>query len=314
MPNITILNIILHASSFLGFASLVTYFYFLLAIKGAERSVRGLIEGNDPLTEKKIVKILSQFKDDESRLNALKTLTSYEGSKAKDLLAKFSDKTDITHLSTVLSRDYRKSSMIAAIFFSIVAFFAFLMKDATPQPSTQIDYKREVDFRQLQCKPDGKKNDVVVFSDTVSFVSGLVPDIYGRSFNVSNGAGVSVHDLVSGERFEPKQIVGGNEKYGEVNFKVDKSKKEARFEWSYTNAHSTANEGVGFTASDPYVVRTVDVNYYFPNNVRLTNMSFIPEKLGSKCTEKAGGFHCENLLTSEKFSKVWHWNVWDSCP
>lgn len=183
-----------------------------------------------------------------------------------------------------------------------------------PAPSKLVEYKRKVDFSRLGCLPDGKKSDIVIFTDTVKFLSKNPPNIFRRAFNTSTDADIQILDLVSGETITPVAHNGGAEKYGDVTFTVDKASSEARFQWTYKDAHSTGNEGVGFSSAEPNTLKSVDVDYLLPSGAKLENRHFTPLDLETKCTRKSSGFHCENLLAANSFQETWQWNIWENCP
>jgi hypothetical protein len=182
-----------------------------------------------------------------------------------------------------------------------------------PRPVVLVDYKRVVDFTRVGCRPDGIKNDFVVYSDDISFEGKLLPEFYRRTVRVSKEADVKVRDLVSGQEHEPTLAAGGREKYSTINFVIDRSKRKARFDWLYTNAHSTESEGVGFTPlALPFVLRSVDVTYKLPAGLKLTNRHFEPAAVEAECARRGDGFSCKEL-TAASFSELFSWNAWTQC-
>ena len=184
-------------------------------------------------------------------------------------------------------------------------------------PRLLVSYNRVADFSQLKCLPDGKRNDVVLLTDTVKFLTGIpASGKYVKDLNVSKEADVEVTDLVKGDTQQPTLTVGGNEKYGVVSVEIDKKSNEARLRWTYRNGHSTDEEGVGFSAMrHPLLVVSATVEYKFPPGMRqITNRRFSPASLEDGiCKRKANGFECSQINTDQLFQETWNWDVWKDC-
>jgi len=91
-----------------------------------------LLEGETLFNAEQVLKILSQFQDDASRLEALKTLTRYDGSKARALLAKVKNNVDIKQVTQISSKHYRQLSLASAVVFLLLAALAFAYVKSSP--------------------------------------------------------------------------------------------------------------------------------------------------------------------------------------
>jgi hypothetical protein len=125
-----ILKVVLGTSSFLGFISLIAYLYFVLLSNRAKRSIGEAIQGETLFNATQVLKILSQFHDDTSRLEALKTLTAYDKAKARDLLKKVEDNVDVQRVSNFSEKYSNKAALMAAVFFLALAALAFAYQKA----------------------------------------------------------------------------------------------------------------------------------------------------------------------------------------
>lgn len=120
-----ILNIIAGVSTFLGFISVIAYFYFKLQIASAEKSISNLIVGESLFNAEQVLKILSQLESDESRISALKELTKYDAKKAQNLLEKVESEININVLSSTAS-NWQRTTKNTTIFFMSLAILALL--------------------------------------------------------------------------------------------------------------------------------------------------------------------------------------------
>src|SRR6516165_6011283 len=114
-----ILKIVMGASSFLGVIGLLSYLYFTLQFRQAERSVQNVIGGDSLFNAAQVLSIMAQLKDDASRLEALKELTKYDTGKARSLLTKVKGNIDVMRLSETTSKRNKWLSLAAAVFFCI---------------------------------------------------------------------------------------------------------------------------------------------------------------------------------------------------
>jgi hypothetical protein len=127
-----ILKIVMGASSFLGVIGLLSYLYFTLQFRQAERSVQNVIGGDSLFNAAQVLSIMAQFKDDASRLEALKELTKYDTGKARSLLTKVKGNIDVMRLSETTSKRNKWLSLAAAVFFCILAALAFAYSNIAP--------------------------------------------------------------------------------------------------------------------------------------------------------------------------------------
>jgi len=75
-------------SGVLGLLSLMAYYLFQMQAQSSKQSLDSLLRGEPPSNSKIVVQILAQFKDDDKRLEALKSLLGYDAEKAEGFLAK----------------------------------------------------------------------------------------------------------------------------------------------------------------------------------------------------------------------------------
>ena len=116
-----LLSIVVGVSSFLGFLSLVAYLYSAWLFRKAERSIRGYVEGDALFNASQVIKILQQFKDEPTRLEALRLLTHYSLENAKALLRKVEGNIDVAKFQATSTKDYQQLSVGAAVFFVALA-------------------------------------------------------------------------------------------------------------------------------------------------------------------------------------------------
>lgn len=118
----TIVTTIASVSGVIGLFAVLCYFYFLQAQRRVERSVRGLLQGDDELfNSAQVLKIIEQFNDDSARLEALKTLTKYDAQKAKALLEKVKSNIDVERMARAASGHYLQIAKLSALLFGFIA-------------------------------------------------------------------------------------------------------------------------------------------------------------------------------------------------
>jgi hypothetical protein len=134
MPSVNIVEAIIGVSSLLGLIALFAYLYFLQQIRAAERSVRSVLEGEGQFISTQIVKILEQFKDDGARLEALKTVTNFDASKAERVLSKVKNNVDVEKLTQLTSRHSLHLSLSSAILFVLLSLggLAYVVEERMP--------------------------------------------------------------------------------------------------------------------------------------------------------------------------------------
>jgi len=137
-------------STFLGLIGFLAYLYFALVFNRAEASVSRLVGGNPLFTAEQVVKILSQFKDDEARLRALENLTKYDRTRTVDLLTKVKGNVNITLLNKVSSGHYRTLTLVAAVLFVAFGILAyFYSKSSGTDEAVAIKWTQEYPLAAL---------------------------------------------------------------------------------------------------------------------------------------------------------------------
>lgn len=137
-----ILTIITSTSGVIGLLSLISYLYFsfrLREIEKSERSVKDIVEGEGLFKVDQVLQILREFKDDDARLNALKTFANISNKSAERVYAKIKGNVDVAALETGRANDIRRASFGAAAFFVIVAALslAYSVLGEAPGPSSE---------------------------------------------------------------------------------------------------------------------------------------------------------------------------------
>lgn len=130
--NPQILTVVTGISGIFGLMGLLSYLYFQLQISRAERSVREVVEGEGLFNADQVVEILKQFSDDAARLEALKTFTHHDGTKAKNILTKVTANVDVERLTNISSRNYRNISKATALVFSVFAVIGLVYYQIVP--------------------------------------------------------------------------------------------------------------------------------------------------------------------------------------
>ncbi|MFZ0423226.1 MAG: hypothetical protein WAL80_10155 [Xanthobacteraceae bacterium] len=125
--NPEVLAIVGGTSGVIGLLSLISYFYYLYRVReveSSERSVKEIVEGDGLFNPDQVLQILREFKDDASRLNALKALTSLSNKSAERVYEKIKGNVDIGSLESQRNGTVRTLSIVTAIFFLAIALVA----------------------------------------------------------------------------------------------------------------------------------------------------------------------------------------------
>nr|WP_063570779.1 hypothetical protein [Luteibacter rhizovicinus] len=154
MPNPTAISTIIGISSFLGLLGLLGYLFFFSQRRNGERSVREIAEGEGLFNSRQILTIFEQFKGDKERLEALQTLADLELSKARILLEKIKENVDVPRLTSATQSHLRKTSIITAAFFLLIAAMGLAYKLHEPHPV--IDDELLHGNALLDCGPAGR--------------------------------------------------------------------------------------------------------------------------------------------------------------
>jgi hypothetical protein len=119
MPDPGIVSTLMGASSVLGLLSVLAYFFFLQQARAAQRPLQDIVSRQGISNSPQVIKILTLFKDDESRLQALRELMHYDQHSAKALLDKVKANVDLTHISSLSSTAQLRASSLSATFFRL---------------------------------------------------------------------------------------------------------------------------------------------------------------------------------------------------
>ena len=126
-----ILTIVAGVSSIFGLMGLMSYLMYRMyraQVKKTERSIREMVVGEDPISASQVIEILKQFQDDESRLQALETLTQHDIEKANQILVKLKENIDPERMDAIAKGKYlEKFRTVAAVFiiFAVVGTYVF---------------------------------------------------------------------------------------------------------------------------------------------------------------------------------------------
>jgi len=143
MPTPEVIGTLTGISTFVGLVALLGYFYFLLAARRTENSIRHIVEGEHILNGGQIVKILGQFTTDPDRLAALKEFTQHDADKAKALLGKLKNNVDLGRLNRDNSADGRRRLAVFAGFFFTLAVFGLAYYLLGPRPDLGLGNKSD---------------------------------------------------------------------------------------------------------------------------------------------------------------------------
>lgn len=112
-------------SGIFAFLSLIVYLYFFSQNQKNKQSIKALIEGEGLFNADQVLKIIEKFKDDDRRIDALKSLIGYERTKAKDLLEKI-ENIDISKFHAVSTKSYEKIALRCTQFLCFLSIIALL--------------------------------------------------------------------------------------------------------------------------------------------------------------------------------------------
>ena len=115
--NTQILAILSGVSGFIGFLSVLSYFFILNRDKKSETAVRRIVDGEGVLNSEIVIDILKQFNDDEKRLKALQTIADVDSQKATKVFSKIKDNVDIGNIITSSQGNKLKTQLITGLFF-----------------------------------------------------------------------------------------------------------------------------------------------------------------------------------------------------
>jgi hypothetical protein len=123
-------------SGLFGLLALITYGYLYFSLKAARRSVSNIIGGEQLFNADQVLAILAQFKDDHhTRLEALKVLTRYETSQARQFLTRIEGNIDVNKVELATSKSGRQLALIAGFFLIGISGVALSYEGVAPMAS-----------------------------------------------------------------------------------------------------------------------------------------------------------------------------------
>lgn len=146
-----LLSIVVGVSGIFGLLSLLAYVFVQFSIKKNQRSLKDTVEGEGLFNSEQILSILTQFSDDNARLEALKELTNIDTRKSTELLGAIKSNVDIERLTSNTQRHNIKIvgvvGSILTIFAIIGLIYTFTQSKNTPSPippeeTTQLPLKK----------------------------------------------------------------------------------------------------------------------------------------------------------------------------
>jgi hypothetical protein len=138
-----ILNVLAGTTGVIGLLSIICYLYYSLRsreIQRSEKSIKSLIEGEGLLNGDQVLQALQQFKDDESRLSALKTFANLTNNSAERVYTKIKANVDLTKLEAGLASGLKKLSLLSASFFVLIALVALIYSMTSGSTSNSYSY------------------------------------------------------------------------------------------------------------------------------------------------------------------------------
>jgi hypothetical protein len=155
-----VLKTVTGISTAIGLLALLGYLFFLLQARRAEGSVRSLVEGEGIVRGDAVVQLLSQFQDDQKRLEALTTLLNFDGAKARDILEKVKANVDVGKLNKQETLVREKHLLIVAGVFLVLAILGTLAQRQQPsQPQVSPEVPRTDGLPRVQLAQVEVKND-----------------------------------------------------------------------------------------------------------------------------------------------------------
>ena len=169
MPNPEAIRIVSGVSTVLGLVALLGYFYTIYQAKGAERSVRAVIDESGLVIDAdQVVKILAALTTDEARIEALKHVLSWDRRRAEDLLAKVKADVSVKDLHRITNR--------RNIQLALIGGFVFLLLGSIGLISTRDGWSQEPDTDTAE----------TLSSDTASTTGSTAPDTAATHTNATD--------------------------------------------------------------------------------------------------------------------------------
>jgi hypothetical protein len=142
-----VLTVLAGTSGVIGLLAVISYFYYsyrIREIESSERSIRQVVEGEGLFNSDQILQILREFKDDPTRLEALKTFANINNQTAERVYSKIKSNVDLVQLGTQTAKSRRQLSLWTAAVFVIIGLVALVYQlvsrsgtpdDGRPSPS-----------------------------------------------------------------------------------------------------------------------------------------------------------------------------------
>ncbi len=142
-----VLTVLAGTSGIIGLLAVISYFYYsyrIREIESSERSIRQVVEGEGLFNADQILQILREFKDDPTRLEALKTFANINNQTAERVYSKIKNNVDLVQLGTQTAKSRRQLSLRTAVVFVVIALVALVYAlvshsgtpgDGRPSPS-----------------------------------------------------------------------------------------------------------------------------------------------------------------------------------
>lgn len=132
---VNVISVLSTVSGLFGLLAILAFFFLRSRFHNVARSIRGIVEGEGLFNSALVINILEQFKDDPSRLEALKTLTNHDSTKAALILEKVKKNVDISKLETASNTHQMKVLLISGCVFVALALVGLLYNGYGPPPT-----------------------------------------------------------------------------------------------------------------------------------------------------------------------------------
>ena len=135
------LSVLVGVSGFLGLVSVIVYFFTRVRTRRAHSSARSIVEGEGLFNSEQVVRVLGQFHDDTSRLEALRALTHVDLRKAQQVLSKVKANVDLGTLGAQTRGAELRLLLTSAVFFIAIALlgFTYSVLSSAPEIGRSLD-------------------------------------------------------------------------------------------------------------------------------------------------------------------------------
>lgn len=156
-----ILTVVTSTSGIIGFFSLLAYLYFHFQIKQitqAERSIKGIVEGDGLFNADQVLEILRDFKDEAKRIEALIALTNHSSESAQRIYDKIKGRIDVSQIPSKPNKASESASLAAASFFISLAILALIYSALSSRETPSQQQTGASTATQTGNNPDEKKS------------------------------------------------------------------------------------------------------------------------------------------------------------